>query len=760
MSKDYRIVYSEKDHQEFEDYLNKFDYGAYDVEATGVNVRKDKIIGFSFSGEVGTGWYYPLAVWNKKEQVLERYSPNFLKMYHFLKIVKSKELLMWNGSYDIRITKNNLKVDLLDSLIAEVQLLKHTLHEDSDSFALKETALELADRIGLDDQDAANQEQLELKENVIANGGEWKKGQKDFYKADLEVLGKYACADADLTLRIGEYYNEKLAEEGLEEFFYEEEVMPLYKEVTIPMEDKGVALDLPLIEQSKVEIEADIEKLRDSVLNQLQENVHAQKWYNDRVFKHCEVSNKGNFVQGYIDYYELDFPKSEKSGKYSVTKKTKDLAPEEHQDFFTGEDLDLPKEVEYAIKEQLLLNSLKEDEEPLNISSKPQMGDIVFNYMKVKPLSKTDGGAPQFNEDMINWLAENEFGWAKELRDYNKLIKIRGTYIDRFLDNQENGRYYFSYKQFGTISGRYGSDAQQLPRPLEEGQESEVVTKYVNRIRRFFISGPGRKYIDSDYESLEPHVFAHVSGDEGLKDIFRKGHDFYSTIAIGAEQLYEYSPDKKADNYLGKMDKSKRQNSKEYSLGVPYGMGDYALGKTLGISTEEAADIIEGYLSGFPDLRGWMDRSKHKAHTEGFVRSEAGRVRHLPKVKKIYRVYKDSLMNFKVRMKLQRTMEKDEVKRLYLDYKNGVNNSRNFQIQSFAGSIVNRAAIAINRAFKQAGIDGWCCAQIHDQLIFEVEESRAEEARDIVQELMETTTTISLPLKAPAQIGLNWQEAH
>jgi DNA polymerase-1 len=77
-----------------------------------------------------------------------------------------------------------------------------------------------------------------------------------------------------------------------------------------------------------------------------------------------------------------------------------------------------------------------------------------------------------------------------------------------------------------------------------------------------------------------------------------------------------------------------------------------------------------------------------------------------------------------------------------------------------AGSIVNRAAIAITREFKRRGIDGWCCAQIHDQLIFNVEKSRAEEARRIVQELMETTTKLSIPLKAPACLGQNWKEAH
>jgi hypothetical protein len=89
--------------------------------------------------------------------------------------------------------------------------------------------------------------------------------------------------------------------------------------------------------------------------------------------------------------------------------------------------------------------------------------------------------------------------------------------MDRFLEKQEDGMYYFYYKQHATVSGRYGSDAQQLPRPKEEGEEDPIVLKYNNLIRGFFISKPGNIFIDCDYSSLEPRVFAHVSGDDNLK---------------------------------------------------------------------------------------------------------------------------------------------------------------------------------------------------------------------------------------------------
>ena len=397
------------------------------------------------------------------------------------------------------------------------------------------------------------------------------------------------------------------------------------------------------------------------------------------------------------------------------------------------------------------------------------MADLVFNFFHVEPLSYTNNKAPRFNDNMVDHLATLDFEWAKDLYVYNRLSKVKSSYFDRFLERHEGGYYYFSYKQHGTISGRYGSDAQQLPRPMEEGEDHPDVIYFSNTIRRFFISGEGRLFVDADYESLEPHVFAHVSGDEGLRDIFRKGHDFYSTIAIATEKLSGVSADKKADNYLGRVNKPLRQSAKAYSLGVPYGMSDYALGKNLDIETEDAAELINGYLGGFPDLKKWMDKSKYLAQTKGYVKSEAGRVRHLGKVKDLYAKHRDRLMDIKYRNKLmsqyrKRGLTKDEAKdivsNMYKDYKNGVNNARNFQIQSLSGSIVNRAAIKIQETFEERGVDAWVCAQVHDQLIFNIPEANKDECVEIIQTIMEDNYKLSLDLKAPPEVSTNWRDSH
>ena len=160
--------------------------------------------------------------------------------------------------------------------------------------------------------------------------------------------------------------------------------------------------------------------------------------------------------------------------------------------------------------------------------------------------------------------------------------------------------------------------------------------KYVNIVRAFLVAGKGRKVIDADYESLEPHCFASVTGDKKLQEIFANGLDFYSYVAIQTEDLKGVSADKKADNYLKKLDVVARNKAKAYSLGVAYGMEAYALKMTLHVDQKTAEGLIKGYLDGFPEQAKWRENSREQVKKHGFIKNYVGRVRHLPKVKKIY----------------------------------------------------------------------------------------------------------------------------
>ena len=755
--KDYKLINSIEVYQEARQHILDSDYLAFDTETTGVNVRKDKVIGFSFTGEMSKGYYMPLFYWDVKDEELKPYPvEDGVDEVHLLDLLAEKELLMWNASFDIRICKNDLGIDFTEALIADIMLMKHTVEEEG-NFKLKEVAIEKQSYIGIDAERAANEEQIELKENIKKNGGSVTKTNFELYKGDTPIISKYACADVDLTLRLGEYYAKKLEKDGLEEFFYDKEVMPLYKYVTIPMEEHGIRLDMELIQQTRQDIIEDMEKLEVEVIEALFELPETEQWYNNMLAEKYPPKKGGLFGQKVAEKFFPDLPKT-KTGSYSLGKKVveKHCRPCKASGFLLGTaELD-----EVTIKEIQNEIHLEKEVKEVNISSKQQLGQIVFDYMGKKPLRKTPTGNPAFDDNMIQSLEKEGYEWARKLGNYNKLLKIKGAYIDRFLDAQEDGEFFPSFFQHRTISGRYGSDMQQLNRPKEEGELDPVVLKYNNVIRKFFIAGEGRKFIDNDYESLEPHVFAHVSGDEGLRDIFRKGHDFYSTIAIATEKLEGVSADKKADNYLGKVNKPLRQKAKAYSLGVPYGMKGYALGKSLGVDTEDAEELIEAYLSGFPNLRKWMQKSERKAKYEGYVESEAGRKRHLPEVKRLYKIHGDKLLDFKYRKKIEKKYGKDEVLNMYRDYKNGLNNAKNFQIQSLSASIVNMAAIEINKELKKRKIDGWVALQIHDQLVVNVPEEKAEECRDLIEDIMENNYKLSLSLRAPAEIGDNLHDAH
>lgn len=765
--KSYVTVTTRETYVQMIEHINAHDLIAFDTETDGLNPRRNKIIGFSVSGEEGSGYYMPTILWNGLDTVdatIDGKCAHELAKFAIKKLV-DKKVIAHNFSFDGRFVKNFYGIDLISSLHCDTILLAHTLDEDGPgfmfgkSFGLKEIAMSIQSKIGIDVSSSAKEEQIRLKQSIKNRGGSITQENYEIWKAELSVLSEYAAADTDLTLRIYNYFMKKLEEEGLEKFFFEEEVMPLYKEVTIPMEEHGLRLDMPLIEQSRIDISLDMKKYESLVTQELIKNDYVKQWILYKAKEAFPPTNKSTFVQTLIKTVGIPLPKSEKTNRYSVSPANVSSLPDsEYKQFLTHGKEEL---LDPMIVNSICLQLWKEQNDGtfFNIQSKDQMGEIAFDVLGHSPTSYTPKGKPQFDDDMIQSIAEKE-NWAKNLRIYNRLLKIKSTYIDRFYEGQENGRYYAYYKQHATVSGRYGSDMQQLPRPKEEGEDDEIVVKYTNLVRAFFIPKEENVYIDCDYESLEPHTFAHVSGDEGLKDIFRNNWDFYSTIAIKTEKLDQYSPDKKADNFLRKLAPSVRNKAKAYALGIPYGMGAYALGKNLNVSTKEAKKLVDGYLNGFPELKTWMELSEKQAKTEGFVKTQVGRVRHLKKVKNIHDNIGDAIMDWNVKKDLERQFGADEVKKISRDYINGLNNAKNYQIQSLAASIVNRAAIAINREFANKGIVGLVVAQIHDQLVIEVDKAHKEEAAKIVQHCMENTTKLSIDLKAPPSISYNMRDGH
>jgi len=780
LEKKYYTVQDEETLKLLHQHILDSDVIAVDTETTGLNPRKNKIIGWSVSGDEGVGFYLPTLVFDyeKDDLVLQEINGKSTEVIskNLLKLLIGKKLVFHNASFDVQFIKNYFGVDLLPSVYVDTGLFVHTVYEEGafgfgNPFGLKSIAIMNQKELGLDVEEAANKEQIELKESIKNNGGSTTKALYEIFKADLDILSKYASADTDLTLRICNLYLGKLKEEGLEKFFFEDEVMPIYREVTVPMEACGVDLDVELIEKVHSEIIVDQKKNKEIVMKSLLDIPEVKEWIMDTAFKEYPPSHKGNWAQRLAQRYSLNLPKSEKTGKYSITQKNVDaLENSPAKTYLTEGNIEVLDEIEVA---RISMTMWKEsnDGDYINIQSKKQLGEIVFKYMGITPKvagANTKSGRAKFDMDMIKDLSK-DYPWAENLRVYNRLLKIKSTYVDRFRDRQEDGRYYFYFKQNGTVSGRYGSDAQQLPKPLEEGEEAPIIMKYVNVVRKFLIAGNGRKVIDADYESLEPHCFASVTGDKALQEIFNKNWDFYSTVAIKTEKLDEdksrfpngVSADKSAPNYLKKLDAPARNKAKAYSLGIAYGMEAYALKMTLGVDQKTAERLVQGYLDGFPQLKEWRENSRLQVKAHGYIKNYVGRVRHLPKVQKTYIKFQDKMMDWRFRKELERTYGKDIVLKAYRDYRNGLNNCLNFQLQSLAAAVVNRAALKINQKAKELNIDAICQAQVHDQLIVNVDEKDAEMFAPYVQEIMENTTKLpGVTLKAPPEIANNWAEGH
>ena len=749
MNKSYKIITDESGVVELADYIRNGNIIAYDTETTSVNPRQGDIIGFSVSANINEGYYFPTKVWNNNTQSIEdlyiggkRCEDIAVKL---ISLLVGKKLVMHNGSFDVRYTKNCYDIDLRDSLHCDTMLLRHTLKEDG-PFGLKDIAIELQNELGIDAEKEANEEQVKLKESIKNNGGQITKTNFEIYKADMQLLGEYAAADTDLTLRVMTYYLPILKEEGLWDFFFVDEVMPLYRTVTIQMEEKGSQLNMDLITKLDVEITKDIARLEGEVVDELMKLPGTKKWAMVRARSKYPPNKRGNYAKLMTQYIGEGVLRNPDGAALFLTD-----GDESHLDDWDSlkVSIDMMKEKEGGV---------------INIGSKNQLGELCFQYLGIKPLSKTRKGTDQFNEDLVDSLAKTH-EWAAKMKDYNKLNKIKSSYIDRFTERAENDRYYFYVKQHGTTSGRFSSDSQQMPRILEPGEASPLVLKYNNVVRQFIQAERGRKLVICDQNSLEPRVFASVSNDPALINVFKNDEDLYSRVAIQAFKIQEdVSAIKSDDNYLKKVRPDLRQKAKSIALAIPYGAGAWQIGQTLGIHIKEAQKLVDGYLDGFPELARWMSDTHLRANTIGRIVNKTGRIRHLDKVKYIYDKFEDNLIKpwiFKgMKEQARKAGNEKELQQLRMEYKNGLNNAKNFQIQSLAASIMNRSAIAIHKAFEEKGLDAYIMLQIHDEFVVNCSEDIADEVSALVKHHMETTVNIETGLVAEPNIADDFGEGH
>ncbi|MFT4003251.1 MAG: DNA polymerase I [Rhizobium sp.] len=360
--------------------------------------------------------------------------------------------------------------------------------------------------------------------------------------------------------------------------------------------------------------------------------------------------------------------------------------------------------------------------ERFNIGSPKQLGDILFGKMGLAGGSKTKTGQWSTSAQVLEDLAAAGFELPRKIVDWRQLTKLKSTYTDALPGyvHPETKRVHTSYSLASTTTGRLSSSEPNL-------QNIPVRTAEGRKIRTAFISTPGHKLVSADYSQIELRVLAHVANIPQLKQAFADGIDIH---AMTASEMFGVPVDG--------MPSEVRRRAKAINFGIIYGISAFGLANQLSIERSEAGDYIKKYFERFPGIRDYMDSTKQTARDKGYVETIFGRRIHFPEI----RSSNPSVRAFNERASI------------------------NAPIQGSAADVIRRAMIKMEPALDSAGLGERVrmLLQVHDELIFEVEDADVERTTPIVVSVMENAAmpavNMAVPLKVDARSADNWDEAH
>ena len=357
------------------------------------------------------------------------------------------------------------------------------------------------------------------------------------------------------------------------------------------------------------------------------------------------------------------------------------------------------------------------DEPSLNISSPKQVGDVLFDKLKLDPKAKKSGRGSYTTDEATLTAIIDKHPVVGKILEYRAVKKLLSTYIEPFPSYVSNidGRVHTTFNQALTATGRLSSSApnlQNIPVRTERGRE----------IRKAFVPGTADGVIVSaDYSQIELRIMAHLSQDKHLVEAFRNGIDIHSATA---EKIFgvaheEVTPDQ-------------RRVAKTANFGIMYGISSFGLAQRLGISRTEAKKLIDDYFAAFPAIRAFIDDTVAAARENGYVETLFGRRRYLPDI---------NSKNATVRALAER-------------------NAVNAPIQGTAADIIKMAMINVDRKLTEASLKSKMVLQIHDELLFDVPEEETRTLMKVVKDCMENVMELSVPLTVECNYGKNWLEAH
>jgi DNA polymerase-1 len=352
--------------------------------------------------------------------------------------------------------------------------------------------------------------------------------------------------------------------------------------------------------------------------------------------------------------------------------------------------------------------------EAFNINSPPQLSKILFDKLQLPTLrrnvkTRTASTAVEVLEELA---LTHEL--PRLILEWRALQKLKSTYIDALpqIIDPETGRVHTCFNQAVAATGRLSSSDPNL-------QNIPIRTELGREIRRAFVADPGHVLISADYSQIELRVLAHLAADETLISAFRNGVDIHDQTAL------------KTFGAASGLDRHElRRRAKIINYALLYGKTAFTLAKDIGVTQEAAQRFIDAYFAGFPRVREFIDRTLAEARATGVVKTMYGRRRLIPEV---------NSRNGQIRAAAERA-------------------AVNLPIQGTAADIMKRAMIDVHAALVKTSLARMILT-VHDELLFEVPGSQAEEAAALVREQMERAAVLEVPLTVDVGIGDNWKDA-
>ncbi len=351
-------------------------------------------------------------------------------------------------------------------------------------------------------------------------------------------------------------------------------------------------------------------------------------------------------------------------------------------------------------------------EEPFNLNSPKQLGLVLFEELGLPVIKRTKTGYST-NREVLDKL-QGRHPIIDDILHYRALAKIKGTYIDGLRKViGEDGRIHTSLNQTVAVTGRLSStepNLQNIPIRYEEGR----------RIRKIFVpSDQDHLLLSADYSQIELRVLAHFSQDPVMLEGYLKDLDIHR---LTASMVFDVPLEEVTDDM--------RREAKAVNFGIIYGMSDFGLSENIDIPIEAAKDYIEKYFQRYPKIKSFLDDQVHLAEEQGYVTTLMGRIREIPEIHS---------KNFHLRNFAKRT-------------------AMNTPIQGSAADIIKLAMIDVYRELNKKGLKSRIILQIHDELILDVRKDELDEVKALVEEKMNNTIKLEVPLKTGINVGESWYE--